>query len=189
VKWLSTLLGRQGPTAKHPFVITEPTIGFLNLAGQDAAGIAERDRAAFAAMFAHHVVSVGDVPQCDVLFLYCRLDEHGVIPGQHLTVGQVIAAARAYVAVIALDNPPERYQKMEYASAGWNSNLVMVLDRNGESFNRFWQRLFKAMFAGESMLMAWVANAPQFEGAQGDDKPASIMSANAGHVTFATPSP
>jgi hypothetical protein len=37
--------------------------------------------------------------------------------------------------------------------------------------------------------MAWVAIAPQFEGAQGDDMPASIMSANAGHVTFATPSP
>jgi hypothetical protein len=188
MRWLSRVLGRQPTTADHPLVIADPTIGFLNLAAQASSTIAESDLAALGPMFPRHLMSIRDVPTCDVLFLYCRLDERGVIQGQQMSVGQLIAAAHAYVAVVASENSAESYQKMQFAIPGWTSNLVMVLDRNGESFPRFWRRLFEAMFAGESMLTAWVAIAPQFEGAQGDDLPAAIIAANAGHITFAAPS-
>jgi hypothetical protein len=180
---------RQRTTVDQPFVIIDPTIGFFNLAGQGSSAIAESDLAALAPMFPRHQMSVRDVPTCDVLFLYCDLDERGAIRGDQKGVGQIIAAARAYLAVVASENSSESYQKLQFAVPGWTSNLVMALERHGESFPRFWRRRFEAMFAGQSMLTAWVALAPQYVGAQEHEAlPATVMVANAGHITFAAPS-
>jgi hypothetical protein len=60
----------------------------------------------------------------------------------------------------------------------------MVLDRRGENFSKFFRKVFLAMFAGQSMLMRWAELAPQGAGPWDAENPGTIMSAEAGHITF-----
>jgi hypothetical protein len=182
--WLASRVGhRVVTTADRPFRIAEPTIGFLNLSGATEALIVDGDRTALSHPFRRCEVSSHQVPKCDVLFLYCHLDARGNIESDGSTLGSVIQAAGAYVAVVASENENDRYQRADLGDHSWGANVVMVLNRNGDAFVSFWQRLFEAMFAGESMLMAWVALAPQDRRLQAN-LPGTIMVAKAGHIAF-----
>jgi hypothetical protein len=59
------------------------------------------------------------------------------------------------------------------------------MGRRGERFARFYERLFEKMFAGKSMLLAWVELAPQMPGHDHPEAPEGIMLAEAGHIVFA----
>ena len=171
-------------TADHPFVIASPTIGFLNLKGAEGGRLLESDSSVLAPLFPGVANSTQAPPRCQVLFIYCDLDAAGAVPGGHGSVRDLIKAAGAYVAVVASENAPEAYIKAMHVQNGWNANIALVLDRRSDKFAQFFRRLFEAMFTGQSMLMAWVALAPQIPGRDDPNVPGTIMLAEAGHVVF-----
>jgi hypothetical protein len=173
-------------TVNRPLEIRDPTIGFLNLCAAAGNRLLEADKRALGPLFCQTKVSEGlPPPQCDVLFIYCSLSlEAGA---SHLTVSprSLIKAARAYIAVLASENDGQAYIAHMGKRTDWGANIVMVLNRNGDKFATFFHRLFTAMYAGQSMPMAWVQLAPQGPSARHDEIPSSIFAAEAGHVTFA----
>jgi hypothetical protein len=62
-------------------------------------------------------------------------------------------------------------------------NLVIVINRNGQAFSRFFKSLFEDMWAGIPMPLAWVKLAPQGPN-QRADIPGSICVMEAGQVVF-----
>jgi hypothetical protein len=96
----------------------------------------------------------------------------------------LIKAAHAYIAVFASENDSNAYIKRMGRRTDWGANVVMVLDRNGDKFAAFFQKLFTEMFEGQTMPIAWVGLAPQGHSPRHADNPSSIFAAEAGHVTF-----
>ena len=180
--------GRSGlvkTTADRPFQINRPSIGFLNLQGEAGSALVESDKSVLSSLFSTAAVSVTVPPRCEVLFLYCSLDEEGKILGSQATIRQLVECAGALVAVVASENPGEVYVKSLGHRGTWRSNIALVMDRRGDKFARFFRQLFESMYAGKSMLLAWVELAPQIPGREHPDAPGTIMAAEAGHLTFA----
>jgi hypothetical protein len=171
-------------TAASPFRISRPAIGFLNLQGEAASALLESDKTILCSIFAATTESVDAPPKCEVLFLYCSLDEQGRIVDSQATIRQVIESAGAYVAVVASENSGEAYVKALGRRTSWHANIAMVIDRKGEKFAHFFRRLFESMYSGKSMPLAWVELAPQIPGQEHPDAPATVMAAEAGHLTF-----
>ena len=172
-------------TVSRPLKIQNPTIGFLNLSAATGAALLEADQRALGPLFSETRVSDGGpVPQCDVLFIYCRLSTEADAPGSVASPRELIKSARAYIAVFALENDSKAYIKRIGKRTDWGANIVMVLNRNGDRFAAFFQQLFAAMFAGQTMPMAWVRLAPQGPSPKHDEMPSSLFAAGAGHVTF-----
>ena len=185
---LSALFGRrrhrQRTTFRNPLRIPAPRLGLLNLLGASGAALAESDRQRLASAFDSSQLSTDASIKCDVLFLYCSLDAQGRIAGSALRVRDYIKSAGAYVAVVATENAPESYMKALQPKNDWGANVVMVINRKGDTFALFFGRLFEAMHKGQSMLMAWVDLAPQAPGYDHPDAPGALMIAEAGHVVF-----
>jgi hypothetical protein len=178
-------------TAQDPFRIESPTIGFYNLRGVAGNQQLAADRLVLAPLFTEmQVTDGGPVPSCQVLFLYCDVAADGRIAGSSARLREIIRGARAYVAVVASENPPEHYLQCLGPRDDWGANIVLTIDRRGQKFAVFFAELFRRMFAGESMLMAWVELAPQIPGQDHPDAPGTIMAAGAGHLVFtAAPAP
>lgn len=172
-------------TADRPFRIDRPSIGFLNLQGEAGSALVESDKSVLSSLFSTAAVSVTVPPRCEVLFLYCALDEEGRVLGSRETIRQLVESAGALVAVVASENPGEVYVKALGRRGTWRANIALVMDRRGEKFARFFRRLFESMYAGKSMLLAWVELAPQVPGQEHPEAPGTIMAAEAGHLTFA----
>jgi hypothetical protein len=172
-------------TVSRPLKINDPTIGFLNLCGEAGARLLEADKLALAPLFGQSKFSDGlPPPQCDVLFIYCSLSPQPDASEAFTSPRNLIKSARAYVAVFASENDSTAYINRMGKRTDWGANIVMVLSRNGDKFAEFFQRLFTAMFGGQSMPMAWVQLAPQGPGLKHDENPSAIFAAEAGHVTF-----
>ncbi|MEA5115289.1 MAG: hypothetical protein VB050_14810 [Geobacteraceae bacterium] len=171
-------------THEHPFHIENPTIGFLNLLGKDAAEVVAADTASLSPLFQDYRVSTDLPPRCQVLFIYCDIGSTGRIVGANKTLRELIKDAGAYVAVVASENDTEAYIKAMEGRNDWNANIVLSMDRNGEKFAEFFSKLFSAMFKGTSMLIAWVELVPQIPGYDHPDAPGTIMAAEAGHIVF-----
>jgi hypothetical protein len=193
--FLSRLLGRPQrtrvkTTVDHPLVIVNPILGFLNLQGKAGATLAEIDRTALAPLFAANRVSTRDPPLCNVLFLYCSFDTGGSLIGSRATIRDLIIAAQAHVAVVACDTDQKvmaRAAKRTVARRGeWPANIVWTLARNGDKFERFFHRIFDAMFYGQTMPVAYVRICPQVPGHHPgiEDLPATVMVMEAGHIVF-----
>lgn len=187
--FLSRLFGTRAPdsqltTAIRPLSIASPSIGFLNLQGAAGAACATSDQEVLAPLFTTARTSAHEVPKCDVLFVYCSFDATGNIDGDPRRMRDLIREAGAYVAVGACENVPEHSFKAIDGDNGWTANIVLVMERRNDKFVLFFRRLFRAMLDGESMLMAWVALAPQMPGHDHPDAPISILVPEAGHVTF-----
>jgi len=186
---LSKLLGRRSwsvhTTLDRPLEIHGPTIGFLNLSGAAGARLLEADKCALGPLFSETRVSNGlPPPHCDVLFIYWKLNPEADAPGLAVFPRDVIRAAHAYIAVFALENDSKVYIEHIGKRSDWGANIVMVLDRNGDKFAGFFARLFAAMFENQSMLMAWIQLAPQGPSPKHAEMPSSILTAEAGHITF-----
>jgi len=172
-------------TVNRPLTIHDPTIGFLNLLGADGTGLLEADKGALGPLFSH--VKVSDslpAPECDVLFIYCRLSPESDASDPVASPRDLIKSARAYVAVFASENDPDAYIRRMGRRSDWGANIVMVLKRNGDSFAAFFQQLFTAMFEGQTMPTAWVRLAPQGPATRHAENPSSIFAAEAGHLRF-----
>lgn len=169
----------------RPLKVHDPSIGFLNLCGEAGAQLLETDKRTLGPLFCQTKVRDGlPPPQCDVLFIYCDLSPKGHISEPVALPRDLIKSARAYIAVFASENDPNAYINRMGKRTDWGANIVMVLNRNGDRFAAFFQHLFTAMFAGQSMPMAWVQLVPQGPSPKHNETPTSIFAAEAGHVTF-----
>ena len=185
---LGKLFGRgailQRTTAENPLRIKDPIIGFLNLQGVSGAALAESDGNTLAPLFSRSQTADTAAPRCTVLFIYATLDRGGNIIGRSERIRDLAKEAGAYVVVVASSNPSESYIEALKPSNDWHANFTMTLDRKGNELARYFGRIFGAMFAGRSMLMAWVDLAPQSASLQDPNSPVMFMSAEAGHITF-----
>jgi hypothetical protein len=172
-----------------PSAISQPTIAFLNLCGGSCEAIVAQDQAEIGALFQGRVQkATATAPRCDVLFLYCELDAAGKIMGQPLSLVDVIRESGAQIAVVASGMRPEivsssGFQKSLDSGSSQPTNLVMVLDRKGAAFGRFFRSLFQDMWTGVPMARAWVKLAPQAP-QQPPDIPGTICIMGAAQVTF-----
>ncbi len=64
------------------------------------------------------------------------------------------------------------------------ANLVMMLDRKGDAFAHFFQRLVADMKSGTSMPRAWVKLAPQAQQAPHVDCPDTIFACELAPLAF-----
>lgn len=171
-------------TARNPFCIEAPSIGFLNLRGAAGNQMAKEDEQVLSPLFSEVHVSDSAVPSVNVLLLYCDVTAAGQIAGRSEGLRDLIAAAGAHIAIVASENPAEHYIGSLGSRNSWSANIVLTLDRKGDQFSAFFAKLFREMYAGKSMLMAWIELAPQIPGHDDSDAPATLMTAEAGHLAF-----
>ena len=180
---------RRTTTANNPFIISNPSLAFVNLAGNEGKDLMAKDRAALQDIFRDNIqIADRTLPRCNVLFLYCALEASGRIAGMSFTFRDLIKGAGAHIAVLASGVPSALLSNPEFMKAlpgpgDWPANIVITISRNGEHFGRFFHRLFALMQQGTSMPMAWVELAPQGP-VQPPDIPGAIFLAEAGHIAF-----
>lgn len=145
--------------------------------------MAAADQRVLSPLFKESRVSSAAIPRCEVLFIYSDVDSSGRLRAYPEGLRHLLKAAGAYVAVVASANPPEHYQTILRPGKDWYANVTMTLDRKGDKLALFLYRVFERMFSGQSMLLAWVALAPQ-GGPGNPDAPGTIMAAEAGHIAF-----
>ena len=120
----------------------------------------------------------------DVVHLLCNVEANGAVVdsrGVRMSGEALIEdclASDVKLLWIAADNAADRYIKaLAAASRGKRINLVMSLERRGERFSVFLDRLLSRMASGETMPNAWVELCPQAEGPWQKELPSSIFSA------------
>ena len=163
--------------------IENPRLAFFNLL--ESSELLDEDRRALGPLFASKAVVSSPQP-CDVLFLYCTIDDAGRVTESDRSLRDLIQATAATIVVIASPNPAENcFAAAKNPTHGF-ANLVMTLDRGGSKFPRFFANLFKRMKEkGESMPVAWNELAPQYPGADHSDVPGTIMLPERGQVRIA----
>jgi hypothetical protein len=187
MSWLRKLFSGNSPgrvNSRHPLVIDSPTIAFLNLAGVNGESFAKADKDAFGGLFVLTETNANDVPNCDVLLIYCDLGPDGAIDGESRTLRDLIDSSSAKIAIVASKNAGDSYMTAGKRNGHNPVNLVMTLDRKGDAFGQFFANIFRRMFTGESMLAAWVELAPQGSRTKHDDGLEMIFAAEASHMIF-----
>jgi hypothetical protein len=176
-------------TAEKPYLIRTPSLGLLNYLNERGHPLISKDLDKLGELFPRNV-HAGDqkIPSCNVLFLYCDLEPTGRIAGQQFSLRDVIRASGAYIVVVASENQPDvltspDFQRYLSSKNDWPANVIFTLNRNGETFGLFFQRLFSQMHSGISMPLAWVKLAPQGPISQ-TDCPGTIALLEAGHIAF-----
>jgi hypothetical protein len=166
--------------------IRNPKLGVLNLGGEEFAAIVNEDRAAFGSLFEEVIVSGdGKVPQCDVLFVYARLEPDGSLRGaDESTIRHAAARAHCSIAVSACNNPSDRVVAAGKLQGPKDGSLVLTLDRKGDGFSRFFKELFTLMKSGKSMPAAWVKIAPQHTSVMPQHTPETIFLSEGKFVAF-----
>jgi hypothetical protein len=119
-----------------------------------------------------------------VLFLYCHIEPSGTIRGSSRGLREIIRDSRAAVVVVASENSGDSYIAAGKRCGYGLANLVMALDRRGDVFPKFFQRLFTEMKHGVSMPVAWVKFAPQAPRAEHADCPGTIFACEVGQLAF-----
>lgn len=182
MNWLKRIFTPKPPptrvtTMRNPLVIRAPRLSFLNLIGPAVAHLVAADRAALGQLFRNSEES-RNVEPCDVLMVYCEVNDDG------RTLKQLVETSQALVVVVASENPGQAYVKASASEPQKFTNLVLTIARNGVSFEHFFRALFTKMFQGMTMPMAWVELAPQAPGIDHEDVPETIFACGAGHVRF-----
>lgn len=177
-------------TADRPFVINNPCLGILNLAGEAGRALYDKDLSDLGSLFPNNVnLGAGQIPRCNVLFLYCSLEPTGRIVGQSLSLRDAIKGAGAHIAVVASEIDLKVIQTTEFAkfigaNGDWPANIVITGNRHGDAFGRFFRNLFDQMRNGTSMPLAWVKLAPQGPQQTHSDCPGTLCLFEAGHIVF-----
>ncbi len=164
--------------------IENPTLGILDLSGGTDLQLVEDDLAQLSPLFAGVEQSAAETPNCDVLLVYCRLEDSGGICGSARSLRGVIRDSGAKVVVVASPNAANSCIAASKQERYGAANLVMTLDRKGTIFGQFFRRLFTAMKQGTSMPMAWVRLAPQGPRIDHDDCPETIFFCEVGQLAF-----
>lgn len=101
----------------------------------------------------------------DILHLFAAFDDDGSIEGESgPDFFRHVVETQIKIFILANDNRGERLVPFcsEAVNAGFGSmNLVMTLERKGDSFVQFFKNLFAKMIKGLTMPQAWVELAPQ----------------------------
>jgi len=164
--------------------IISPKLGIINYIGGRDAGIIEEDLNFLKEFFGDTEISHDSIPECDVLFLYCQLNTNGSILNSTIGLDDIIKTSRAKVIVMASENKGENYLEARHIVAYTRANIVMTVNRKGESFSHFFKELFRLMFKGKSMPQAWVKIAPQNSKIEHTNTPDTIFICKAGQVAF-----
>jgi hypothetical protein len=180
----SIAVGLEARAAPPRVVISEPKLGIMNVMGSKALALIGEDQKAFPPLFGKPLESTKGPPKCDVLLLYAHLDESGKVSRSALGLREIIRDSGAIVVIVASENTGDSYIAGAPRKGYGRANLVMTMSRRGKAFPLFFGRLFKAMFEGETMPIAWVHLAPQVPDAEHPDAPDTIFAAEAGQVTF-----
>lgn len=161
-------------------------IGFANLAGPGFDELVVQDAQALGPLFMRsRVGKPHQIPSAEVLFVYTHLNEDGTIRGpKAVGVRQIVQTTHAAIVVVASPNSPESIRNAIGLRGPKSANLVFTLDRKGDAFPRFFRALFEKMQAGEDMLSAWAALAPQHPGASAPDAPSTMLAAEGGRIAF-----
>jgi hypothetical protein len=196
MKWLDSVFGRREiagesyttrrVTSKHPLIIQDPKIGFLNLMGPSAHPLIEEDKSALKPLFSRFVESDGAVPVCDVLMIYAKVNSNGAIQNASSSLRVIIHESHAPIVVVAAANDAQSYMAAGKLPGVGRANLVMTLNRNGRTFPNFFKELFAMMYRGVTMPMAWVKLAPQIPGKEQPNVPGTICAMEVTHVLFKT---
>lgn len=154
-----------GKQAQPPGAIAKPAIAFVNLAGPACAQMLADDQHAFGPMFGASQIATTSVVRCDVLILYCDIDQSGTLVGTTTMLSDVIRGSAARIVVIASDLPRDvvatNFENWTSAGGDRPINLVVTLARNGAALPQFFRALFQRMWNGVPMPTAWVDLAPQ----------------------------
>jgi hypothetical protein len=170
-------------TATNPYRISRPVAGFVCFEPA-LQSLMETDKSSLGPLFSEvHSSSEGIVP-CHVLFLYCKVDRDGSLPGLNMRIRDLVKASGACVAIVASENDGNHYMHALQPKNDWPANIVLVIDRRGAAFTVFFHKLFEAMKGGTSMLMAWVKLAPQIPNRDQPECPSTLMLAEAGHIAL-----
>jgi hypothetical protein len=178
-----TLVG-VADAAPERVLIKAPRLGVLNLIGAEADTLVADDLKAFTPLFGKAVESRSAAPKCDVLLVYARISDAGKVANSEQNLRGIIRDAGATVVIVASENSGDAYIAGSSKTGYGSANLVMTIDRGGKRFSAFFVRLFKKMFSGTTMPVAWVKLVPQVPGMDHPDAPGTIFAAEAGQVTF-----
>jgi hypothetical protein len=173
-------------TARDPYRLQNAVAGFVCLEPQ-LESLMEVDKSKLGPLFPSVCSSSQEIIACHILFLYCKIDKDGSLNGCKMRVRDFVKASGARVAIIASENDGQHYIRALQPKNDWPANIVLVIDRRGPAFTTFFRKLFDAMNAGTSMLMAWVTLAPQ-GGNPADPRhrecPVTVLAAEAGHIAL-----
>jgi len=183
MNWLKRVFGSSNRvTLGRPLLIQSPKIGFFNLVGAFGRLLLEADRAALEPLFHASVVGEDIVPECDVLLLYAQMQTDGRIVGCNDGLRDIIQKARAVIVIVAFPNAPNNLIAASKKTGYGQANLVLTIDRKGPAFTSFYTQLFRRMYQGKTMPVAWVELAPQIPGAAHENCPDGIFSAEISHI-------
>ena len=173
--------------------INNPRMALFNCAGAIAESLIAADEGAFRLSFSSIARSSSTVPTCEVLFVYCSIGPDGSIGTSSLRLREIIRASGAALVVLAMPNSADRYTIALDAPAPASgvlpsgaANIVLTLDRRGDSFGRFFAALFERMRQGIAMPTAWAHLSPQYQKApEHEDLPSTVFLCELGGLRFA----
>lgn len=156
-------------------VLQDPSLGFLNLLGQEGEELLAEDRPALAPLFSS-VQERSDLPPpvCDALILYGDLSRDGKIFATEIGLRQLLRRSRARILVLASENKSEYCLTAAQEAGQSGANLMLTMARNGAEFPELLARLFAAMKTGTPMPAAYSELAPR----------GKIFLADAGDLVF-----
>lgn len=158
-------------------------LGILDLSGGRDASLIAADRATLGPLFAEVKESTSRPPECTLLLIYCAFGPDGRIPGQALGLREITRDARAPIVIVASPNPGPHCVAAARSAPYGKANLVMLLDRKGDGFGRFFGALVRDMKRGTSMPAAWVKLAPQ-GGAGNPNNPEAVFACEVGQLAL-----
>jgi hypothetical protein len=164
--------------------VSNPRVGILDLGGVETKELVRSDVAFLRTLFADVKAMDLSAPKCDVLFLYANLTPEGAIVGSSVGLREIIRESGSRVVVVASPNPSRSYINAGRQQAYGRANLVMTLNRHGESFGRLFSGLFSKMKTGISMPVAWVELSPQAPGEDQPRSPETIFACEIGPLAF-----
>src|SRR5262249_27071899 len=95
-------------TVTNPLRIAQPVAGFVCVEPQFQA-LMEADKSILGPFFSQVRSSSEDVVACDVLFLYCKVDRDGSLPGLKMRIRDFVKASGARIAIVASENVGAHY--------------------------------------------------------------------------------
>ncbi len=164
--------------------INSPKLGIINYLGDSASEIIDEDSNFLKEFFGETEISHDLIPKCDVLFLYCEIDINGSVINSTMGLDDIIKTSQTKIIVIASENKGENYLEARHIVAYTKANIVMTVNRKGESFSHFFKELFRLMFNGKSMPQAWIKIAPQNPKIEHTNIPDTIFLCKAGRIAL-----
>jgi hypothetical protein len=167
---------------KRVRIVSAPRLGILDLCGEEAEAMIQSDATILKPLFADMQKVDLSAPTCDVLFLYAKIKDDGALVGASRSLREIIRDSGAKLVVVASPNSSRSYIKAGRQQTYGRTNLVMTLDRRGDSFGRFFGALFEKMKRGTSMPVAWIEVNSQVQGQS--DSPETIFACEIGQLAF-----